>query len=141
MRADLPSPLTNNHPDTPHLIQPLDVIHAMIDLRAQVAELELQIQALQTTFGAACLALNTDKISLERAIISRRLTPGRWAYSGESWCKKTYSSCSKSSSNKPMNRSQAERSLGLSNSYCPGLALVRSHFFEQQSALFAGFIV
>lgn len=83
MRADLPSPLTNSHPDTPHLIQPLDVIHAMIDLRAQVAELELQIQTLQPTFGAACLALNTDKISLERAIISRRLTPGRWAYSND----------------------------------------------------------
>jgi hypothetical protein len=83
VRTDLPSPLTDNLSDTPHLIQPLDVIHAMIDLRAQVAELELQIQALQPTFGAACLALNTDKISLERAIISRRLTPGKWAYSGD----------------------------------------------------------
>lgn len=83
MKADLPSPLTDSHSGIPHLIQPLDVIRAMIDLRAQVAELELQIQTLQPTFGAACLALNTDKISLERAIISRRLTPGRWAYSND----------------------------------------------------------
>ena len=83
MKADLPFPLIDNHPDISHLIQPLDVIHAMIDLRAQVAKLELQIQALQPTFGAACLALNTDKISLERAIISRRLTPGKWAYSDD----------------------------------------------------------
>jgi hypothetical protein len=79
VKTDLPSPLTDNLSATPHLIEPLDVIHAMIDLRAQVAELELQIQALQPTFGTACLALNTDKIALERAIISRRLTPGKWA--------------------------------------------------------------
>jgi hypothetical protein len=83
VRTDLPSLLTDNHPDTPHLIEPQNVIHTMIDLRAQVAELELQIQTLQPTFSAACLALNTDKVSLERAIISRRLTPGRWAYSND----------------------------------------------------------
>jgi superfamily I DNA/RNA helicase len=83
VKADLPSPLTDNLSDTSHLIEPLNVIHTMIDLRAQVAELDLQIQALQPTFGAACLALNTEKISLERAIISRRLTPGRWAYSND----------------------------------------------------------
>jgi hypothetical protein len=83
VKANLPSPLTDNLSDTPHLIEPLNVIHTMIDLRAQVAELELQIQALQPTFGAACLALNTDKIALERAIISRRLTPGKWAYSND----------------------------------------------------------
>jgi hypothetical protein len=83
VKTDLPFPLTENHPDTPHLIQPLDVVHAMIDLRAQVAEIDLQIQALQPAFGAACLALNTEKIALERAIISRRLTPGKWAYSDD----------------------------------------------------------
>jgi hypothetical protein len=53
----------------------------MINLRAQVAEVDLHSRALQPDFSAACLALNTEKISLERAIISRRLTPGRWAYS------------------------------------------------------------
>jgi hypothetical protein len=82
VKADLPS-LINSHPDTTNFIQPLEVINAMIDLRAQVAELDLQIQALQPAFNAACLALNTDKISLERAIISRRLTPGKWAYSND----------------------------------------------------------
>jgi hypothetical protein len=61
-------------------IQPMDVSLDTIDLRA-LTELELQIQTLQPTFGTACLALNTDKFSLERDIIARRLTPGRCAYS------------------------------------------------------------
>ncbi len=65
------------------LLDPLDVINAMIDLRAQLAELEQQIQALQLAFYAACLALNTDKIELERAIVSRRLSPGKWDYSDD----------------------------------------------------------
>ena len=52
----------------------------MIDLRAQMAELEQQIQGLQPAFFAACVALNTDKIALSRAVITRRLTPGQWAY-------------------------------------------------------------
>jgi hypothetical protein len=47
VKADLPSPLTDNLSDTPHLIEPLNVIHTMIDLRAQVAELDLHSQALQ----------------------------------------------------------------------------------------------
>lgn len=54
--------------------------------------LEQQIQSLQPSFKAACLALNTDKISLERAIITRKLTPGQWTYSPqigeqEAWLK------------------------------------------------------
>lgn len=53
----------------------------MIDLRAQLAELEQQVQSLQPAFYDACVALNTDKIELERAIISRRLSPAKWNYS------------------------------------------------------------
>ncbi|MGG6297717.1 hypothetical protein ACQ4M4_25260 [Leptolyngbya sp. AN02str] len=65
------------------LIDPLDVIHRMIDLRAQLAELEQQVHTLQPAFYAACLALNTDKIELEQAIVSRRLSPGKWDYSDD----------------------------------------------------------
>lgn len=58
-----------------------EAIESMIDLRIQLAQVEQQIQALQPDFFAACLALNSEKISLQRATISRRLSPGRWAYS------------------------------------------------------------
>lgn len=63
------------------LPSPIEIINAMIELRIQLYELEQQIQALQPAFKAACLALNTDKIALERAIITRKLTPGQWVYS------------------------------------------------------------
>jgi len=53
----------------------------MLDLRIQMSELEQQIQSLQPAFFVACVSLNTDKIALERAIITRRLTPGQWTYS------------------------------------------------------------
>lgn len=67
-------------------------IGVMIELRIQLAQLKQKIQALQPAFFAACLALNTDKITLERATISRRLSPGQWAYSAtiveqEDWLK------------------------------------------------------
>lgn len=66
-----------------NLLSPLDIIDAMINLRSQLAELEQQIQALQPAFYAACIALNTDKIEMERATISRRLSPGKWDYSND----------------------------------------------------------
>jgi len=66
-----------------NLLDPTDVINTMIDLRAQLAQLEQQVQALQPTFYAACAALNTEKIELERAIISRRLSPAKWDYSDD----------------------------------------------------------
>ena len=52
----------------------------MIELRIQLVQLEQQIQALQPAFFAACLAHDTDKITHDRALITRRLTPGQWAY-------------------------------------------------------------
>jgi hypothetical protein len=73
--------LDSTSSDLAQLPSPIEIINAMIDLRVQLLELEQQIQALQPTFFAACLALNTDKIALERAIITRRLTPGQWTYS------------------------------------------------------------
>jgi hypothetical protein len=65
------------------LSSPSEIIDAMIDLRVQLFELEQQIQALQPAFFAACLALNTDKIQRDRAIITRKLTPAQWTYSLE----------------------------------------------------------
>ena len=79
MSTDFNRALVTNDPT--QLINPIDAINAMVDLRVQIAELEQQIKALQPAFKAACVSLNTDKITLERAIITRRLTPGQWAYS------------------------------------------------------------
>ena len=75
---DLPDSLPANPTE---LLNPIEIIGAMIDLRIQLSELEQQIQSLQPAFLAACLTLNTDKITLERAIITRKLTPGQWTYS------------------------------------------------------------
>jgi hypothetical protein len=63
------------------LLTPSEMIEAMIELRIQLSELEQKIKILQPAFNAACVALNTDKIALERATITRSLTPGQWAYS------------------------------------------------------------
>jgi hypothetical protein len=83
MKLDSLPPPTAINSSSFDLLDPLDIINAMIDLRAQLAELEQQVQSLQPAFYAACAALNQEKISTERAIISRRLTPGQWAYSSE----------------------------------------------------------
>ncbi|MGL5925738.1 hypothetical protein [Chroococcidiopsis sp.] len=78
---DLPDSPAANSTDSSRLLAPVEIIDVMIDLRIQMSELEQQIQSLQPAFFAACLALNTDKIALERAIITRKLTPGQWTYS------------------------------------------------------------
>ena len=39
------------------------------------------VSFLTRPFFAACMALNAEKITLERAVISRKLTPGKWTYS------------------------------------------------------------
>jgi hypothetical protein len=70
-----------NDATTSALLNPLDIIDRMIELRIQLQELESQIASLQPAFFAACLALNTEKIERTRAVISRRLTPGQWTYS------------------------------------------------------------
>ena len=63
------------------LLSPTEIINTMIDLKIQLAELQSQIKELQPAFFAACMALNAEKITLERAVISRKLTPGKWTYS------------------------------------------------------------
>lgn len=62
-------------------LTPLEIIALMIDLKRQVSELEQHIHTLKPAFFAACIALNTEKIILEQAIVSHRLTPGQWTYS------------------------------------------------------------
>lgn len=63
------------------LLNPLDIIDRMIELRIELQALEQQIASLQSAFFIACLALNTEKIERTRAVITRRLTPGQWTYS------------------------------------------------------------
>lgn len=65
------------------LHNPKEIIETMIDLRIQVAHLEQQIQDLQPAFQAACKTLNIEKMAMERAIITRKLTPGEWTYSSD----------------------------------------------------------
>lgn len=83
MKLDSLPPSTTIGSSSFDFLDPLDVINAMIDLRTQMAELERQVKALQPAFYAACALLNQEQIATERAIISRRLTPGQWDYSPE----------------------------------------------------------
>lgn len=82
MKHTAQPPLTS-HDAPATLLDPLDIIHAMLDLRTQLAELQQQVEALQPAFYAACAALQLEKITTDRATISRRLTPGKWDYSDE----------------------------------------------------------
>jgi hypothetical protein len=70
-------------PAPANLLDPAEVIEQMIDLRIQLRQIEQQIEALQPLFFAACISLNTEKIERERAIITKRFTPGQWTYSEE----------------------------------------------------------
>jgi hypothetical protein len=65
------------------LLNPLDVIETMIDLRIQLAQLEHQIKTLQPTFFAACFALNQVKIERQHAIVSQKRTPAQWTYAAD----------------------------------------------------------
>lgn len=73
--------LKTNQSEPTDVLNPSEIVDLMIELRLRLSELEQQIQVLQPTFFAACVALNTERIALERATISRRLTPGQWVYS------------------------------------------------------------
>lgn len=78
-----PNPPIRSATASSNLLDPLDVINSMLDLRTQLAALQQQVDALQPAFYAACAALQLEKITTERATISRRLTPGKWDYSDE----------------------------------------------------------
>lgn len=80
MPSTLQSTQTNNI-EAVALLNPLDIIDRMIELRIQLQSLEQQIASLQPAFFAACLSLNAEKIERTRAVITRKLTPGQWLYS------------------------------------------------------------
>lgn len=76
--------MLNSHvASSSHWQNPNEIIDAMIDLRIQLFHLKQQIDELQADFTSACLALNIEKLALERAIITRKFTPGQWLYSDE----------------------------------------------------------
>ncbi len=79
-RPDLsfPPPSAESASGAVEVFDPSEIIERMVDLRCQLAELERQIENLRPLFFAACFTLDTDTIAVERAIISRRLTPARW---------------------------------------------------------------
>ena len=63
------------------LLSPTEIIESMIDLRIQSKAIEARIEQLMPAFKAACASFGRDRIELEKAIISKRLTPGQWNYS------------------------------------------------------------
>ena len=83
MRLELPTSVQPSIDSSKALSSPAAIIDTMIDLRVQLFEVERQIQALQPAFFAACVALDTEKIQRDRAIITRKLTPAQWTYSCE----------------------------------------------------------
>jgi hypothetical protein len=60
--------------------RPSDVIDQMVALRQQLAQLESQIEALKPAFFDACATQEDSQFQHEQAVISRRLTPGKWDY-------------------------------------------------------------
>ena len=83
MKLDSHPPAATTEDVVINICDPIEIINVMLDLRAQLAELEQQIKTLQPAFFAACAALKLEKITTDRALISRRLTPGQWDYSDE----------------------------------------------------------
>ncbi len=112
MKLDTQPPITASDSSTSDLLDPLEIIDAMLNLRAQLAEFQQQVDALQPAFYAACAALQLEKIATDRATISRRLTPGKWNYSDEISSRRICSSNSNPSFNKPMSQLAVEKSIG-----------------------------
>lgn len=56
------------------------IIDQMIALHTQKKMLEQQIAELEPAFFDACNQQDNDKIDGERALIYRKITPGRWIY-------------------------------------------------------------
>lgn len=61
--------------------QPNDVIDQMVELRLQRTQLDQRIEALKPAFHQACTELDVSQFRHDNALISRKLTPGRWQYS------------------------------------------------------------
>jgi len=59
---------------------PDDIINQMVSLRLQQAKLNHQIDTLKPLFFEACATQETSRFEHGQAVISRRLTPGKWDY-------------------------------------------------------------
>jgi hypothetical protein len=57
-----------------------EIIEQMINLHIQKTDLEQQIKALKLAFFDACTHKNTEHLDNKRALIYRKLTPGKWNY-------------------------------------------------------------
>lgn len=62
------------------IVDPSHVIDHMVALRLQLADLEQQIDTLKPAFFAACAAQEVSQFKHKQAVISRKLTPGKWDY-------------------------------------------------------------
>ena len=62
---------------------PEQIIDLMIDLRIEQNRIDQAINELKSRFFEACKAQNTNQIFHNKAIIYKRLTPGKWTYSPE----------------------------------------------------------
>jgi hypothetical protein len=112
MKLDPHPPRTAIDEAASDLLDPLEIINAMLDLRTQRVELEEQIKALEPAFYAACVTFDLEKISLDRATISRRLTPGLWDYSADILEQENLLKQLRQQFSKPMNRPAAGKFIG-----------------------------
>ena len=65
---------------TTAITNPDDIINQMVSLRLQQAKLNHQIDTLKPLFFEACATQEASRFEHEQAVISRRLTPGKWDY-------------------------------------------------------------
>lgn len=65
---------------TTEITTPDNVIDQMVALRIQQAKLNEQINTLKPQFFEACATQEKARFEHEQAVISRRLTPGKWDY-------------------------------------------------------------
>ena len=65
---------------TTAITNPDDIIDQMVALRLQQAKLNEQINTLKPQFFEACATQEASRFEHKQAVISRRLTPGKWDY-------------------------------------------------------------
>jgi hypothetical protein len=63
-----------------------ETINEFVTLRIALEELQQHVKAMQPAFHAACASFGTNQIQAEQALITRKLTPGRWDYSPSILC-------------------------------------------------------
>jgi hypothetical protein len=56
------------------------IIEEMINLSIQREDLDQQIKDLKPAFLEACAQQDIEQVKYERALVYRKITPGRWTY-------------------------------------------------------------